>query len=478
MSTTQELEFKDLKELNNLLKNRGKSGRQRKQTAQLSENLGSEMHASQASLQSQSNENRRNQQGGNHPEVYLNVTEPGYNTLYGNLSDPAFYSNNMTGGGDGLADHAKTVSEKLGITDALTDFLGGIQDTVNQTVNRTVGAITNQPRSATKRKQTKQTRQSGEKYTRQEVADAVAGATGDLPENVHETIKTLYGSKRKQLTEDELAQVAEIHSQAAEENPKLTSLTRNNVIDAVARATGDIKENIEKTIGHIYGSQKNFNDQQLTNVKNVHSARSQKGQSQKGGTHQNICFKKQHVIEAVAAATGDHEGNVKKTIEQTYGSKRDFTESELADAVTIHLGQSQTGGHTLPWEWYNAPSLVGGKVSDHDLAVLDITNAIAKNKKLHEALGSEDLVITPTNKLKLFAYLYKLYPELREEGKTSTIFEDADNDDAFIWSEYQDVELPHVINYIFNQTLNYYKNTYSTDVEGHKHLVKLFNIEN
>jgi len=72
-------------------------------------------------------------------------------------------------------------------------------------------------------------------------------------------------------------------------------------------------------------------------------------------------------------------------------------------------------------------------------------------------LGDETLVITEANKAKLFQSLYKKYPKLMANPDLAKVFESAEEDDLFIWTEMQDWPLTKVTKHMIALVLDHYK---------------------
>lgn len=514
MSHKGELEFKDLKELNEMLKNKEKSveSRGRKsQSSQSSETLGQEMSASQSGLSSQADEDKRRrskkeqqggdfgatplpwqwygtdvqlntqalnannygrlsaqgvgsptagygytaQMGGNFPSLwgtneptFNQLEEPNFNTLYGNLSDPQFYANNLKGG-------------------CGCDQEGG----------------------------------AGEKYTREHIAEAVSDVTGDPKESVHETLTTLYGPKRQQFGDKELAEVTGVHS---DEKGK-EMFPREAVVEAVAQTTGEPQHVVNKTIEEVYGPKKQFTEGELADAVTIQMDEKDKRRKQRGGGGgKNKKYNASQAKKKLSEKSGLSESEISFLDQSKQYTEKDLDliAKELKEVSGKQKGRrsGQRGGDAtpMPWEWYN-PSIpkdsqmINYNISAPELPQLifptsgpsgnspyligggskEIAEAIDKNAPLNKTFGTKELVITPENKDALFAYLYEMYPKLKDSDKTKNIFQQAEDDDAYIWSEVQNFGMKDVINYIIDHTITFYQDKYSDDKEGLKRLTEI-----
>ncbi len=220
-------------------------------------------------------------------------------------------------------------------------------------------------------------------------------------------------------------------------------------------------------------------------------------------------YSRADVVGAVSKVTGDDQPIIDQTITTVYGPHKDqFTESELKEIADIHseanrqlheehnsldqlsedlqnlsltakrksqrAQRAQTAGNPtgMPLQWYQPDtSMMGGRLpgqrSQHSQQEdLDFFDDMVDRKCHFAELSGGDQVITNENMTRLFNYLYNIYPALKTQQQTSNIFQEAEDDDAYIWCDIQDLKFIDALDYIMGQTVNFYENTYPSDHQG------------
>jgi hypothetical protein len=232
------------------------------------------------------------------------------------------------------------------------------------------------------------------------------------------------------------------------------------------------------------------------------------------GGNLKIKINRKDIIQAVEEATGHSQKSVSDTIDRLYGkTRKNFTESELDQIVDAQTDSNQKGGDPtpMPWQWYHGgQSGPGGLPESSQTLTNNMTNPempqlsfqtvgpsgnspnfqsnvswqggggnsriIKKGIEeglLLKDLGTDNLVITPENMRNLFDYMYQKYPRLSENPTTATLFEDAEDDDAFIWAEMQDLTVSEIVKKLPSLALAFYVDTYPNKKE-HKTLREIF----
>ena len=181
MATRNELEFKNLKELNEFLKNKDREHIHRKNQSDFSyEKLGSK------------GKDRKHQHGGT-PFPWDNFNGPSpLNTQ--SLNSNNYGQMSAQGVGSPVAGYGYHAGQMGG---SFKSLWGNNEPSFN--MEGGCGCDRDQ--------------KGGDvKYTRSNIEEAVSEATGDSKKSVHETLNTLYGEKRQLFGENEFNEVVDVHS--------------------------------------------------------------------------------------------------------------------------------------------------------------------------------------------------------------------------------------------------------------------------
>ncbi len=524
MSTVNEFEFKDLKQLNELLKNKDKTTRNiRCQSAKSSGTLGCEKNAKQTGLHSHVVEKRKTQRGGNPtpmPWQYFNNENPLNVNNYGQLSAQNIgYDYNAMGGGffdnfwgsnkstqttvdntmknvdESMKNAAGTMKNAFGTMKNAAgsmknevENMGNDDEIFTKTMKNTAGNMKNTAGSM--KNEVKNIGNDDEIFSKTNLETAISDVTGKPRSEIRKTINNMYGSGRKQFGKKELNKIVEAHT-----NKKNTSNnyeneihTRENVIDAVSQATGSTKTNIGKMIAGAYGSKKMFSDEDITNAVKTHFKEKENGTMEINKQLYNVdqslteISQKTGIAPVLISMPKNKKLYTEKEIDEIVQDLIDLQAAEIYKDGSIKNNKpknKQSGGTTsMPLDWYNTftlelPQLMTGGFSKDNLFIQKFRDS----KKPLTNLGNGVLVITEENIIKLFDYLYALYPQLKKRNDTKNIFEKADEDDAYIWSEMYMSSLDEIIPEMINSTINYY-DTIHSDKKNRQYIRKIFGIKN
>jgi hypothetical protein len=267
--------------------------------------------------------------------------------------------------------------------------------------------------------------------------------------------------------------------------------------------------------GSLWGTnQPTFNQVSPSNFNTIYNQLGSGGDGDGDLSSRDGQYSRSDVVGAVSKVTGDEQPTVDQTITTVYGPhKKQFSESELKEIADIHteanrqlheqnadvdqLSQglqnlslsakrksrsaqkAQSGGNAtgMPLQWYQpTTSMRGGDPhqGQHQEDDLNFFDDMVARKCHFAELSGGDQVITNQNMTRLFNYLYHVYPDLKNQESTSNIFQQAEDDDAYIWCDIQDLKLIDAIDYIIGQTINFYENTYPSNPQGLSQLKSIF----
>lgn len=252
---------------------------------------------------------------------------------------------------------------------------------------------------------------------------------------------------------------------------ELSDYSFDDVAQAVSNATNQAIESVSDYMNRTYKNVKNYTQDDVSTITNYFANMKDDLMDHKQAT------------DRMSRQTGETKAKSSQTLKNMYGGMKKYTHKQLNQAVRAHR-QNQTGGNAtpMPWEWYNpngqmmdsmqtsgpsgnSPYLMGGA---------NIAQMIQDDAPLRD-LGNRDQVVTPANQRALFEYLYQQYPQLRKNPETANIFENADRDDSYIWSEISDFGLIQALIYIKQRTLNFYDDQYKNKTASAK-LKKMFQV--
>lgn len=108
------------------------------------------------------------------------------------------------------------------------------------------------------------------------------------------------------------------------------------------------------------------------------------------------------------------------------------------------LANLQTGGF---YESNQNQISGAGKISKTEL------DDVFKDVEVFQDLGGLYVIITYENQKKLFDFLYNKFPQI--EKKFGRLYEEANDNDIFMWEEYRYESLYNVVNFINQQLIDY-----------------------
>ena len=116
----------------------------------------------------------------------------------------------------------------------------------------------------------------------------------------------------------------------------------------------------------------------------------------------------------------------------------------------------------------NSPNLIGGNSPSQ----APIEQFRVSKQPLKE-LGNGIMVITDPNMHRIFDYLYQQYPALRQRTDTVDLFEQANQNNAFIWAEMADWPLNKVLTSLIKSSIKFYNNN-NSNLNAQRQLKQIF----
>ena len=379
-----------------------------------------------------------------------------------------------------------------------------------------------------------------ETYTRSDIVDAVADVTADHPDDINETINSVYGKNRQSFNDEDLDTITSIHMDSDESSQhggsnQLSCKFQRNLATNVQSMTVESQKHDRSRQNQKGGDptpmpwqwyNPAISEGSQTMNYNITAPEMPQLMFETSGPSGNSPNLME--VSTCAPQTGGGKKSKSKTAKTAPTAPTATTAKTAPTAPTATTATTATtaptapianatkskklnqkGGEAtpMPWEWYNPTIPEGSQTINYNIANPEMPQLIfptsgpsgnspnliemplpscasqrgggrgsrRRNQrggtdlieesitegKLLKDLGDATLVVTPQNLEKLFAYVYKKYPTL--EKVAPNVLEDADMDDAFIWSEMQLNPISFVVNSSIPElTLNFYENTYRT----------------
>lgn len=259
-------------------------------------------------------------------------------------------------------------------------------------------------------------------------------------------------------------------------SPSKKNYDRQKVINAVSRATSSDQSTINNIISQIYGNQKTFTDQDIANIVDITIYRNnakiygQSIDSLDQSSENNHLYSANEMREIVGNKLGIIPSQIDLSNQNEKYTERDIQKILSQFGKPQNKSMNQSGGYLSTWDQNDGENISAMK----DSFVSQINHMMQHGLTLHQGLGSDEEIISDDNKKKLFEHLYYLYPQLKNNSQTKNIFEDADDNNAYLWSEIGNEKFMQVIEYIVRKTLDYYQNKVEGDVEQSKSLQRVF----